>query len=72
VLLTRCRACDSRLLQLERFWLLADRRWIAERHCPECETRDTVTAPGEAIAAWAHSERAVRRELKREASELAS
>ena len=71
MLLTRCRDCDSRLLQLERFWLLADRRWVAQRHCPECDVRDTVSAPGEAIAAWARRERAVRQEIKREAAELA-
>jgi hypothetical protein len=72
VLLTRCRDCDSRLLQLERFWLMADRRWVAERHCPECGTRDAVAAPGEAISAWARRERAVRQDLKREATEPAS
>jgi hypothetical protein len=72
VLLTRCRDCDSRLLQLERFWLMADRRWVAERYCPECDSRDSVAAPGPAIAAWARRERAVRHQIKREAAELAS
>jgi hypothetical protein len=54
--LVRCRECESRLLQLERAWLLADGRRVAERRCPECGRRDSVTAAPEAIDAWLRRE----------------
>jgi len=52
MLLTRCSECSSKLLQLERMWLLADGRHVAERRCPECERVDHVTANPEALWAW--------------------
>jgi hypothetical protein len=52
VLLTRCRDCSSRLLQLERVWLLPDGRHVARRRCPECGLVDHVTAGADAIWAW--------------------
>jgi hypothetical protein len=52
VFLTRCRDCSSRLLQLERIWLLPDGRHVARRRCPECELVDHVTASAEALWVW--------------------
>jgi hypothetical protein len=52
VLLTRCRDCSSRLLQLERVWLLPDGRHVARRRCPECGLVDHVTAAPDAIWSW--------------------
>ena len=57
--LIRCRECDSKLLQLERIWLLADGRRVAHRRCPECGTRDSLMlaivhrGPRIAVASWA-------------------
>src|SRR4051794_25551308 len=48
----RCRECDSKLLQLERIWLLADGRHIADRRCPECSTRDSVIVGPFATQFW--------------------
>ena len=50
--LTSCRECDSRLLQLERVWVLEDGRHAARRHCPECGCTDTVTAGALALSVW--------------------
>jgi hypothetical protein len=52
VLLTRCRECSSKLLQLDGMWLMPDGRHVARRRCPECETVDLVTASPEALWAW--------------------
>ena len=70
--LTRCRTCDSRLLQLERMWMLADGRHVAERRCPECQTCDTVTADALALHVWARRERRTRHALRHEAAAMAS
>ncbi len=61
--LTRCRVCSSRLLELDRMWLLPDGRHVARRHCPECETVDHVTADPIALWAW-------RRETQRHRAHL--
>ena len=50
--LTSCRACDSKLLQLERVWVLEDGRHAARRRCPECGCVDTVTAGALALSVW--------------------
>jgi hypothetical protein len=52
VLLTRCRDCSSKLLQLDGMWLMPDGRHVARRRCPECERVDLVTASPEALWAW--------------------
>jgi hypothetical protein len=65
VYLTRCRTCSSRLLQLDRLWLLADGQHVARRRCPECETVDHVTADPTALWAW-------RRESQRQLALLES
>ena len=52
MLLTRCRDCSSKLLQLDGMWLMPDGRHVARRRCPECETVDHVTASPEALWAW--------------------
>jgi hypothetical protein len=67
--LVRCGACDSPLLQLERMWLLADGRHVAERRCPECERYDAVAAAPDALLAWRRREE---RLLARLADEAAS
>jgi hypothetical protein len=70
--LTRCRACSSRLLQLDRLWLLADGRHVAKRRCPECELVDHVTASPEALWAWRRLARRQRDQLEAIAGELAT
>jgi hypothetical protein len=67
VYLTRCPSCSSRLIQLDRLWLLADGRHIARRRCPECEIVDHVTADPAALWAW---RRRSQRELERLESAL--
>jgi hypothetical protein len=52
VLLTRCRDCSSKLLQLDGMWLVPDGRQVARRRSPECETVDLVTASPEPLWAW--------------------
>jgi DNA-directed RNA polymerase subunit RPC12/RpoP len=59
--LIRCRECDSKLLQLERIWLLADGRRVAHRRCPECGTRDSVTVGAFAMKLWLAREERLRR-----------
>ena len=61
--LIRCRECDSKLLQLERIWLLADGRRVAHRRCPECGTRDSVTVGAFAMKLWLAREERLRSEL---------
>jgi hypothetical protein len=61
--LVRCFECDSPLLQLERAWMLADGRHVAERRCPECGRRDCVSASQKAILAWRERERRLLLEL---------
>ncbi len=58
--LIRCRECDSKLLQLERIWLLADGRRVAHRRCPECGTRDSVTVGAFAMKLWLAREERLR------------
>jgi hypothetical protein len=65
MLLTECRECSSKLLQLERMWLLPDGRHVATRRCPECQRVDTVAAHPLALWAW-------RRRSVRERNELVS
>jgi DNA-directed RNA polymerase subunit RPC12/RpoP len=69
--LIRCRECDSKLLQLERIWLLADGRRVAHRRCPECGTRDSVTVGAFAMKLWLAREERLRSELLETAGELA-
>jgi DNA-directed RNA polymerase subunit RPC12/RpoP len=69
--LIRCRECDSKLLQLERIWLLADGRRVAHRRCPECGTRDSVTVGAFAMKLWLAREERLRSELSETAAELA-
>jgi hypothetical protein len=68
--LTRCRHCSSKLLQLERLWLLPDGRHVARRRCPECEATDDVTAAPEALWAWCSDLRRHRDRLERTVAEL--
>jgi hypothetical protein len=63
VLLTSCRDCSSKLLQLEEMWLQPDGQHVARRRCPECHRVDTVTANPLALWAW-------RRQSERERGEL--
>jgi hypothetical protein len=69
--LVRCRECDSKLLQLERIWLLSDRRHVADRRCPECGTLDSVTVGAFAAKLWLAREQRFRRDLIEAADELA-
>jgi hypothetical protein len=69
--LTRCRQCSSKLLQLERLWLLPDGRHVARRRCPECAVIDDVTAAPEALWAWCSESRRHRDRLEQMALELA-
>jgi hypothetical protein len=69
--LTRCRRCSSKLLQLERLWLLPDGRHVAERRCPECAAIDHVTATPEALWAWRSEARRQRDGMERTMLELA-
>jgi hypothetical protein len=62
--LTSCRDCGSRLLQLERIWLLRGARHVAERRCPECQRRDSVVVEDAALAAWMRRERRLRAALR--------
>jgi hypothetical protein len=72
VFLTRCRVCSSRLLQLDRLWLLADGRHVARRRCPECGTVDHVTADPEALWAWHRQTQRHRAHLELTVLELAA
>jgi hypothetical protein len=69
--LVRCRECDSKLLQLERIWLLADGRRVADRRCPECGTCDSVAVGAFATKLWLAREQRFRRVLIEAADELA-
>jgi phage FluMu protein Com len=69
--LTRCRHCSSKLLQLERLWLLPDGRHVARRRCPECEVIDDVTAAPEALWAWCSDARRQRDRIEQTMLELA-
>jgi hypothetical protein len=72
VLLTRCRECSSKLLQLDGMWLMPDGRHVARRRCPECETVDLVTAGPEALWAWRRLARTQRDRLECAARDLVS
>jgi hypothetical protein len=69
--LTRCRHCDSKLIQLEQLWLTPDGRQVAHRRCPECEIVDDVIADPRALWAWAAAERRHREAIERSVLELA-
>ena len=69
--LIRCRECDSKLLQLERIWVLADGRRIADRRCPECGMRDSVIVGTFATQLWLAREQRLRLDLMKAAEELA-
>jgi hypothetical protein len=69
--LIRCRECDSKLLQLERIWMLADGRRVVDRRCPECDTRDTVRVGTFATQLWLAREQRLRLDLMNAAEELA-
>ncbi len=68
--LTRCRHCSSKLLQLERMWLLPDGRHVARRRCPECEAVDDVTADPQALWAWRADSRRQRERIEQTVAEL--
>jgi Zn ribbon nucleic-acid-binding protein len=70
MLLTRCAECSSKLLQLERMWLLVDGRHVAGRRCPECDTVDHVTASPEALWAWRRLAQRQRERLEQTVVEL--
>ena len=70
--LTRCRDCSSRLLQLDRLWLLADGRHVARRRCPECGAVDHVTADPAALWAWRRQTQSDRDHVELILVELAS
>jgi hypothetical protein len=63
MLLTVCRDCSSKLLQLDKLWLLPDGRHVARRRCPECQRVDTVCAHPLALWAWCHRSARQRDEL---------
>ncbi len=69
--LIRCRACESKLLQVERIWALADGRNVAHRRCPECDMRDRVTVGSFALKLWMAREQRLREELDARATALA-
>jgi hypothetical protein len=64
MLLTVCRDCSSKLLQLEGMWLLPDGRHIARRRCPECQRVDVVSAHPLALWAWRRRSAREREELE--------
>jgi hypothetical protein len=70
MLLTECRECSSKLLQLEQMWLLPDGRHVATRRCPECQRVDTVSAHPLALWAWRRRSVRERNELVFELLEL--
>jgi hypothetical protein len=70
MLLTVCRDCSSRLLQLEEMWLLPDGRHVARRRCPECQRVDIVSAHPLALWAWRRRSARQRLDLERGLLEL--
>jgi hypothetical protein len=62
--LTRCRACGSRLLQVDRVWLIHDGRHVVDRRCPDCERRDSVAVEPRVLAVWLRRERRLRADLR--------
>jgi hypothetical protein len=70
MLLTVCRDCSSKLLQLEAMWLLPDGQHIARRRCPECQRVDTVSAHPLALWAWQRRIARQREELELRLLEL--
>jgi hypothetical protein len=70
MLLTECRDCSSKLLQLEQMWLLPDGRHVARRRCPECQRVDTVSAHPLALWAWRRRIERQREDLERRLLEV--
>jgi hypothetical protein len=70
MLLTVCRDCCSKLLQLDALWLLPDGRHVARRRCPECQRVDTVSAHPLALWAWSRRSARQREELEQRLLEL--
>jgi hypothetical protein len=70
MLLTVCRDCSSKLLQLDELWLLPDGRHVARRRCPECRRVDTVSAHPRALWAWRRQGARQRAELEQRLLEL--
>jgi hypothetical protein len=70
MLLTVCRDCSSKLLQLEEMWLLPDGRHVARRRCPECERVDVVSVHPLALWVWCRRSARHREELERRLLEL--
>jgi hypothetical protein len=68
--LIRCRDCDSKLLQLERMWMLGDGRRIADRRCPECDAHDSVIVGELAAQLWLAREERLRVGLMATADDL--
>jgi hypothetical protein len=64
--LISCRDCGSKLLQLERAWLLHDGSRIADRHCPECGMRDSVEIGGFALRLWLTREARLSEQLEQQ------
>jgi hypothetical protein len=70
MLLTACRDCSSKLLQLDKLWLLPDGRHVARRSCPECRRVDTVSAHPLALWAWCRQHDRQREALEHELLQL--
>jgi hypothetical protein len=70
MLLTVCRDCSSKLLQLDEMWLLPDGRHVARRRCPECQRVDIVSAHPLALWAWCRRSARQRDELEHRLLEL--
>jgi hypothetical protein len=70
MLLTVCRDCSSKLLQLDEMWLLPDGRHVARRCCPECQRVDVVSAHPLALWAWCRRSARQREELEHRLLEL--
>jgi hypothetical protein len=70
MLLTACRDCSSKLLQLDRMWLLPDGRHVARRRCPDCGRVDTVSAHPLALWAWRRRSDSQREALEHDLLEL--
>ena len=70
--LTRCRACESDLLQLDRIWWIVGNRRVADRRCPECGRRDSVLVDEAAIIAWFRRERRLLADLRQAVRDTAT
>ena len=69
--LIRCRNCDSKLLQLEDVSELSDGSYLAHRHCPECQSSDSVSVGSFAVRIWQAREERLLEQLRETANALA-